>query len=41
MERLWNKGIEGFVLGKQILFGQEEDYKTIIKKVRKHSNFSC
>ena len=41
MERLWNKGIEGFVLGKQILFGQEEDYKTIIKKERKHSNLSC
>ncbi|MGN1140824.1 MAG: ribulose-phosphate 3-epimerase [Oliverpabstia sp.] len=35
MERLWQKGIEGFVLGKQILFGQTEDYKTIIDKVRK------
>lgn len=35
MERLWKKGVEGFVLGKQILFGQEEDYKTIIDKVRK------
>lgn len=35
MERLWQKGIEGFVLGKQILFGQPEDYKTIIDKVRK------
>lgn len=35
MERLWKKGVEGFVLGKQILFGQKEDYKTIIDKVRK------
>lgn len=34
MERLWSKGIEGFVLGKQILFGQKEDYKTIVKKAR-------
>lgn len=35
MERLCKKGIEGFVLGKQILFGQKEDYKTIIDKIRK------
>lgn len=34
LTRLWHKGVEGFVLGKQILFGQEEDYKTIIQRVR-------
>lgn len=34
LDRLWKKGVEGFVLGKQILFGQAEGYKTIIQKVR-------
>lgn len=34
LDRLWKKGVEGFVLGKQILFGQAEEYKTIIQKVR-------
>lgn len=30
LERLWKKGVEGFVLGKQILFEKNEDYRTII-----------
>ena len=34
LERLWKKGVEGFVLGKQILFKKNEDYRTIIQKVR-------
>ena len=34
LERLWKKGVEGFVLGKQILFEKNEDYRTIIQKVR-------
>lgn len=34
LRRLWNKGVEGFVLGKQILFGQDESYGDIIRKVR-------
>ena len=34
LERFWKKGVEGFVLGKQILFEKNEDYRTIIQKVR-------
>lgn len=34
LECLWKKGVEGFVLGKQILFEKNEDYRTIIQKVR-------
>ena len=34
LERLWKKGVEGFVLGKQILFEKNEDYRIIIQKVR-------
>lgn len=35
LERLWNKGVEGFILGKQTLFGQTEDYASIVKRMRK------
>lgn len=34
LRRLWRKGVEGFVLGRQILFDQPEDYATIIRRVR-------
>ena len=34
LRRLWGYGVEGFVLGKQILFGQDEPYDKIIQKVR-------
>ena len=34
LARLWQKGVEGFILGKQILFGQSEPYRQIIEKVR-------
>ena len=34
LRRLWGYGVEGFVLGKQILFGQNEPYDKIIQKVR-------
>lgn len=34
LRRLWSKGVEGFVLGKQILFGQSEPYADIIRKIR-------
>ena len=34
LHRLWGYGVEGFVLGKQILFGQNEPYDKIIQKVR-------
>lgn len=34
LSRLWNKGVEGFVLGKQILFGQVRPYADIIRQVR-------
>lgn len=34
LSRLWNKGGEGFVLGKQILFGQDRPYADIIRQVR-------
>lgn len=34
LRRLWRKGVEGFVLGRQILFDQPDDYATIIHRVR-------
>lgn len=34
LRRLWGYGVEGFVLGKQILFGQDQPYDQIIRKVR-------
>lgn len=34
LRRLWGKGVEGFVLGKQTLFGQKEPYGEIIRKIR-------
>ncbi len=34
LRRLWGYGVEGFVLGKQILFGQVEPYDAIIRRVR-------
>lgn len=34
LRRLWRKGVEGFVLGRQVLFDQPEDYATIIRRVR-------
>lgn len=34
LRRLWGYGVEGFVLGKQILFGQNKPYDKIIQKVR-------
>ena len=34
LERLHRKGVEGFVLGKQTLFDQSEDYRSIVKRIR-------
>lgn len=34
LRRLWNKGVEGFVLGRQILFGQNRPYDAILREVR-------
>ncbi len=34
LRRLYGKGIEGFVLGRQILFGQKDGYADIIRRVR-------
>ena len=34
LRRLWGYGVEGFVLGRQILFGQDQPYDQIIRKVR-------
>lgn len=34
LRRLWRKGVEGFVLGRQVLFDQPEDYATILRRVR-------
>ena len=34
LRRLWGYGVEGFVLAKQILFGQDQPYDQIIRKVR-------
>ena len=34
LKRLWSKGIEGFVLGVQTVFGQAEPYAACIQKIR-------
>ena len=34
LRRLWRKGAEGFVLGVQTLFNQEESYAACIQKIR-------
>ena len=34
MERLYGSGVDGFVLGKQTLLFQKEDYQTIVNRVR-------
>ena len=34
LRRLWSKGVEGFILGVQVLFGQSEPYDQILQKVR-------
>jgi ribulose-phosphate 3-epimerase len=34
LKRLKEIAVDGFVLGKQVLFGKEEAYKTIVEKIR-------
>ncbi|WP_315108833.1 ribulose-phosphate 3-epimerase [Clostridium intestinale] len=35
IEELSNLGVDGFILGTSALFGKEEDYKTIIERLKK------
>lgn len=35
LKRLYERGVEGFVLGNLILFRQDEDYETIVKNIRR------
>ena len=38
MERLYKAGVEGYVIGNFVIFKQEQDYKTIVDRLRKMEN---
>lgn len=37
IQKLSEKGADGFVLGTSVLFNKEEDYKTIIKRLKEYN----
>jgi len=37
IQNLSKKGADGFVLGTSVLFNKDEDYKTIIKRLKEYN----